>query len=78
MVLAFDEFELIETAIADGRLDGQVLMYLRSLNQRYRWLSLIFAGLHHLDEMGNDYQSAFYAQTEHVRVGYLDVKKPAD
>lgn len=67
IILAIDEFERIEKAIADGRMDD----YLLALNQRHRWFALVFGGLHTLDEMGRDYQNAFYGQAEHVRVGYL-------
>jgi hypothetical protein len=72
LVLAIDEFELIETGIEEKRIDAGLLPYLRSINQKYQWLGLIFAGLHTLDEMGRDYQSAFYGQAEYLRVGYLD------
>jgi hypothetical protein len=71
LILAIDEFERIEKAIADGKVDAGVLDYLRALNQRHRWLALVFGGLHTLDEMGRDYQNAFFGQAEHVRVGYL-------
>ncbi|WP_428269343.1 AAA family ATPase [Haliangium sp.] len=71
LILAFDEFEVIQDRINDGHIDAKVLGFLRSLNQAHRWLALIFGGLHTMDEMGNDYRSAFYAQTEHVRVSYL-------
>ncbi|UCH97628.1 MAG: ATP-binding protein, partial [Candidatus Aminicenantes bacterium] len=72
LVLAVDEFELIETGIQEKRINPGLLPYLRSINQKYQWLGLIFAGLHTLDEMGRDYQSAFYGQAEYLRVGYLD------
>ena len=75
LILAVDEFEVIEDGIQDGRIEPGLLAYLRSVNQRHRWLALVFAGLHTLDEMGRDYKSAFWGQTEHVRVGYLT---PAD
>ncbi|MBK7200499.1 AAA family ATPase [Candidatus Amarolinea dominans] len=71
LILAVDEFELIEAGIREGRLDAGVPAYLRALSQNYRWLALIFAGLHTLDEMGHQYQSAFYGQAEHIKVGYL-------
>lgn len=71
LILAVDEFELIEQGIHEGRIDTGLLPYLRAINQRYRWLALIFAGLHTLDEMGRDYRSAFYGQAAHLRVGYL-------
>jgi hypothetical protein len=71
LILAIDEFELVEEGLAKGRIDPGFLPYLRAIHQRYRWLALIFGGLHTLDELGRDYQSAFYGQAEHIRVGYL-------
>ncbi len=71
LILAFDEFEFIQDYIDQGRIDAAVLHYFRSINQKYRWLALIFGGLHTMDEMGKDYRGAFYAQTEQVRVSYL-------
>ncbi|NIN84948.1 MAG: AAA family ATPase [Candidatus Aminicenantes bacterium] len=72
LVLAIDEFELIETGIKEKRIDAGLLPYLRSIHQKYQWLGLIFAGLHTLDEMGHDYKSAFYGQAEYIRVGYME------
>jgi hypothetical protein len=71
LILAMDEYEVIEEGIAKGRIDSDIPRYLRSKAAEYRWLALIFAGLHTLDEMGHDYRSAFYGQAEHIRVGYL-------
>ncbi len=71
LILAIDEFEIIEQGIVDGRIDPGFLRYLRSISQDYNWLALIFAGLHTLEEMGHDYQSAFYGLAEHIRVGYM-------
>ncbi len=34
LILAVDEFELIETGIRDGTIDARVREYLRSLNAR--------------------------------------------
>jgi hypothetical protein len=71
LILAVDEFELIEQGMEQGRIDPGLFGYLRALSQRHRWLALIFGGLHTLEEMGRDYRAAFYGQTEHIRVGYL-------
>jgi hypothetical protein len=71
LILAIDEFESIESGIHEGKLDPGLLHYLRAINQEYRWLGLIFAGLHTLEEMGRDYQSAFYGQAKYIRVSYL-------
>lgn len=74
LVLAIDEYELIEQGIKDRRIDPGLLPYLRSINQDYPWLGLIFAGLHTLDEMGHNYWTPFYGQAEYIRVGYLTPK----
>lgn len=74
LILAIDEFEFIEEGIQKGRLDPGVLPWLRSRVQRHRWLGIIFGGLHTLEEMGGDYQKAFFSQTENVRVTYLTRK----
>ncbi len=71
LVLAIDEFEFIETGIQQNKIDPDFLFYLRAINQQYSWLGLIFAGLHTLEEMGADYQSAFYGQAEYIRIGYM-------
>ena len=71
LILAVDEYELIEKGIEEGRIDPDLPSYLRAKVSQYRWLALIFAGLHTLDEMGHDYRSAFYGAAEHIRVGYL-------
>jgi hypothetical protein len=72
LILAIDEYEIIEKGIEDGRIDPDLPGYLRAKVSQYRWLALIFAGLHTLEEMGHDYQAAFgSAAAEHTRVGYL-------
>ena len=71
LVLAIDEFEVVQERIEQGKVDPDFLTYLRSINQRYRYLALIFAGLHQLQEMGHHYRNAFFGQAEHVRVDYL-------
>jgi hypothetical protein len=71
LVLAIDEFEVVQERIEQGKVDPDFLTYLRAINQRYRYLALIFAGLHQLEEMGHHYRNAFFGQAEHVRVDYL-------
>jgi hypothetical protein len=72
LVLAIDEFEIIIQNIEEKRIDKGFLNYLRSLIQNYNWLGLIFAGMHTLEEMGQDYRAAFYGQVECLQVGYLE------
>lgn len=72
LVLTIDEFEVIGNFIQKQRVKPEFLAYLRALIQEYHWLGIIFAGLHMMDELGKDYQSAFYSQVDYFRVGYLD------
>ncbi|MEI6043512.1 MAG: ATP-binding protein [Chloroflexota bacterium] len=71
LIIAIDEFELIQERIRDGRIESEALNYLRSLTQKYNWLALIFGGLLTLEEMGKDYKAAFYGSSESIRVSYL-------
>lgn len=71
LILAIDEFELIDKGIHEGKFNTGLLLYLRSINQQYQWLGLIFAGLHTLEEMGGDYWYAFRDQAQYLRVSYL-------
>ncbi len=71
IVLAIDEYELIEEKIQKEQIDTEFLAYLRSLIQEYSWFGLIFAGLHTLEEMGKNYGWEFFGQAEPIPVGYL-------
>jgi hypothetical protein len=71
IILVIDEFELIEKRIEEGRIQPDILEYLRSLTQRFNWLALIFGGLLTIEEMGRDYQNAFYGSSQNIRVSYL-------
>ncbi len=74
LVLAIDEFEVIQEKIDHNQIDGEFLPYLRDIVQNYSWLGMIFAGLHTIEEMGRDYQSAFYGQADYRRVSFLKKK----
>jgi AAA+ ATPase superfamily predicted ATPase len=71
LILAIDEFELIEKRIKEGRILPETLDYLRSLTQKYNWLALIFGGLLTLEEMGKDYKAAFFGSSQSIKVSYL-------
>lgn len=71
LVLAIDEFELIQEKIEDKQIHAEFLPYLRDVVQEYNWLGMIFAGLHIIEEMGWDYKAAFYGQAEYIRVSFL-------
>ena len=71
LVLAIDEFEVIQEKIEDKQIDAEILPYLRDIVQQYSWLGMIFAGLHVIEEMGRDYNEAFFGQANYIRVSFL-------
>jgi hypothetical protein len=71
LVLAIDEFEVIQEKIEAKQIDAEILPYLRDIVQQYNWLGMIFAGLHVIEEMGRDYNEAFFGQAKYIRVSFL-------
>lgn len=70
-IVTIDEFELIEERIKDGRLDGSLLRGWRAMFQSYPWLTLVFAGLHSLEEMCRDYWHPLFGSVYPIEVGFL-------
>jgi hypothetical protein len=74
LILALDEFEAIEDAVKEGTVDPGIYRFLRSQSQE-PWLSIIFGGLHTMDEMSRAYEEPFYGSYTNIPVSYL---QPAD
>ncbi|MCA9996339.1 MAG: ATP-binding protein [Anaerolineales bacterium] len=70
LILALDEFEAVEAAVAAGKIGREIYQFLRTKTQE-RWLTLVFGGLHTLDEMSRDYQQPFYGSYSNIPVSYL-------
>jgi hypothetical protein len=70
LILALDEFEAVERAVDAGRIGKEIYGFLRAKTQE-PWITLVFGGLHTLDEMSRDYQQPFYGSYENIRVSYL-------
>lgn len=70
-LIMIDEFELLEEAIDDGRLDAHVLDFWRGLIQTYSWFVMIFAGLHTLQEMTKDYWNPLFGSVTTIPVSFL-------
>lgn len=73
VVVMFDEFELIENKILEGKLDKDILNYFRSLIQHRNGLIFLFTGTHRLEEMSQDYWSTFFNIALYRRVSFLKV-----
>ena len=71
VILTIDEFELIEAAIADGRVDAEFLDFLRGVIHSEHWLILALAGLHTLEEMTADYWNPLFASVTPIRVSFF-------
>ena len=54
----------------EGKIGKEIYQFLRTKTQE-PWLTLVFGGLHTLDEMSRDYQQPFYGSYENIRVSYL-------
>ncbi len=71
IILTIDEFELIEEAIADGRVDAEFLDFLRGVIHSEPWLILALAGLHTLEEMTANYWNPLFASVTPIRVSFF-------
>src|SRR6185369_14502158 len=72
IVLMFDEFELLEERILQGKLEPESLGYLRSLMQHRDDLVFIFTGTHKLEQMSKDYWSIFFNIALHQQISFMD------
>ncbi len=70
LIIAIDEFEKIEEKIEKGQLSENLLEFFRGLTQTYPWFSLVFAGLHTLEEMCYSYWHPFFTSIP-IRVSFL-------
>jgi hypothetical protein len=70
LILALDEFEAIEDAVRDGKVGKEIYQFLRAKTQE-PWITVVFGGLHRLDEMSRDYAQPFYGSYQNIVVSYL-------
>jgi hypothetical protein len=71
LIIAVDEFELIERLIDEQRLEPQLLDFWRGLIQTYPWYIMAFAGLHTLQEMTQDYWNPLFGSVTRIPVSFL-------
>jgi hypothetical protein len=71
LIIALDEFEIIEDLIEANTLPQNFLGYLRSLVQSSPRLAFVFAGLHTLEEMTADYFHPFFGSVYPIPVSFL-------
>jgi hypothetical protein len=71
LIIAIDEFEQIENLIQAGRIESDLMAFLRGVVQMSSQLAFAFAGLHTLEEMTEDYFHPFFASVIPIKVGFL-------
>jgi hypothetical protein len=71
LLILFDEFEELETAVRRDHLDASIFGYLRHLMQHTPNLSFIFCGTHRLEELTADYWNVLFNISLYQRVSYL-------
>ena len=70
-VVTMDEFETLEGRIHTGKLQGDLIDYLRGVITTQTWLTIAFAGLHTLREMTQDYWNPLFGSVETIPVSFL-------
>lgn len=71
LIVALDEFEKIETLIANQKIPPDFMGFLRGMVQMNPKLAFALAGLHTLEEMTQDYFDPFFASIIPIRVGFM-------
>ena len=70
-IIAVDEYELLEEAMAEGSLDAQLTLYLRGVIQSREWFVLALAGLYTLQEQCHNYWHPLFASIKPRKVSFL-------
>lgn len=70
-IVAIDEYELLEAAMAECRIDASLTTYLRSVIQSTDWFVLVLAGLYTLEEKCHDYWHPLFASIKPRKVSFL-------
>jgi hypothetical protein len=70
-IVAIDEYELLEKAMAEGRIDASLTTYLRSVIQSTDWFVLVLAGLYTLEEKCHDYWHPLFGSIKPRKVSFL-------
>ena len=60
----------MEGAVEEEKIGKEIFQFLRTKTQE-PWITLLFGGLHTLDEMSRDYQQPFFGSYENIHVSFL-------
>lgn len=78
IILLLDEFEVLEEQIKKGRLQPEILEFLRSLMQNRKNVNFLLSGTHKIEQLTKDYWSVFFNIARYYRLARLDSQSAAD
>ncbi len=71
LVLLIDEFEVLESLVAEKRLEPEIFGYLRSLMQHSPSLDVLLSGTHKIEQLTRSYWSVFFNIARHYKLSKL-------
>lgn len=71
LLILFDEFEELESAVHRGNLDPSIFGFLRHLIQHTDKFSVIFCGTHRMEELASDYWHVLFNISLYKHIGFL-------
>lgn len=77
VLITFDEFEKAGTALREGKMTNAVLGELRDISQHQQQMTLLFAGVLSMDDLGPDW-SHFFINAHQIRIGHLKMEEAVD
>lgn len=72
LLIMFDEFEELESAVQRGNLDPSIFGFLRHMIQHSDNLSVIFCGTHRLEELASDYWNVLFNISLYRQIAFLE------
>jgi GAF domain-containing protein len=72
LLILFDEFEELESAVRRGNLEPSVFGFLRHLIQHNEQICVVFCGTHRLEELASDYWSVLFNISLYRHIGFLE------
>jgi hypothetical protein len=71
LLLCIDEFEALEEAMKQGRLDTRILSTIRNTVQHRPMIKVLLSGSHHIKELSASWVSILVSTT-HLRISFLE------
>jgi outer membrane protein assembly factor BamB len=74
VIILIDEFEVLEEQIKKGKLEGEILGYLRGIMQAHPGVNFLLSGTHQIDELASENWSVFFNVARQYRLSRLSTQ----